>query len=381
MPTVPQVPNPYPARPGTTVEFTILRDFGTRVMHDTEWHFARILLGMDREVTASFTEEQFARLNGHRGPIRATAGHPVFLRGPTSYMSADAIDAANAQFARSAEQRLAQYDREMLDYMFGRGFQRVDAPSKEWLTRDQNQRQSPSQELTEEQFLARRTAEREQLRRDGHMFERSTTKPEYPDLDAIPHWTDDFAPHPWPNSWPGTPPTPQPGAVLHLENPQVPLIPRNVSKTMPGRFSVLGRVFGRIPLLGTAIAGVLAAATGANAKETVEAAARGTLFVGAGMAAANGEFKEAGARLVGDFTLGIGEQVLKETFPNSGMEPGLLTEQAKVRAEDMKDPVAASNPPVWGNPMLARQAEKAKANHIQRLSESDTPKTGSAPKL
>jgi hypothetical protein len=199
MPSVPPSPSNYPARPGTIVDFSILRDFGTRVMHDTEWRFARVLLSMDREVTASFAEEQFARLNGHRGPLRATAGHPVFLRGPTSYMNSDAIEAADAQFAQAAERRLAEYNREMMAYKYGQ----------------------------------------------------VATRPEYPDLDKIPHWKADYAPHP--HGWPA-PPTPQPGAILHLNNPQPPLVPRSVSKTMPGRFSVFGGIFGRIPVIGTALA-------------------------------------------------------------------------------------------------------------------------------
>lgn len=385
MPSVPPTPSNYPARPGTIVDFAILRDFGTRVMSNTEYRFARVLLeGIGREVTASFYESEFARLNGHRGPIRATAGHPVFLRGPTSYMNPDAIEAADAQFARTAERRLAQYDREMLDYVFGRGFQRADAPAQQRPTPEQDQRQSQSQEPTEqaarrEQFLARRAAEREQLRRDGHMFERSTTRPEYPDLDTIPHWKPDYAPHPV-NTWPPSH-VPQPDAILHLENPQVPLIPRNVSKPMPGRFSSFGRLFGRIPVIGTAIAATMAAATGANAREIAEAAARATPLVGTGMALAKGQFEEAGARLVGDFTFGIGEQVLKEALPNSGMEPGLLTQHAAVRAKDLKDPVAVSNPAVWENPKLLKQGEKIRTNHGQKLSESDASKQGITPKI
>src|ERR1700688_3162214 len=99
---MPHLPPPssstYPARPGTIVDFSILRDFGTRVAMDEEFRFARILLGTGREVTASFREREFARVNGHTGPLRAIVGDPIFSRGPTSYFTSDAADAADKAY-------------------------------------------------------------------------------------------------------------------------------------------------------------------------------------------------------------------------------------------------------------------------------------------
>jgi hypothetical protein len=326
--SMPETPSePYRIRPGEIIEFSIARDLGTRVALDDQFRFARILLSPGVEVTASFSEREFCRLNDPRGQVRGTVGFPVFSQGPTSYNTPEGIDRMDGRFREEANRQLAEYDRQLIDYREGR----------------------------------------------------SGARPSYPDLEKIPYWKDDFRLHPASGLGGGGPI--EPGSVMHLSNLELSQAPQARSGAGPGRFAALGGFLGRIPGIGTAIAATMAAASGASGKEIAEAAGRATPLVGAGMAAVEGQFAEAGARLVGDLTFGVGEQALKEALPNAGFEPGILTQQKRLRGQEAHDPVATSNPPVGANQAQLKQAEKfSKVGHGWRAPDSDPLKPGLGPK-
>lgn len=141
------------------MQFTIVEDLGTRVALDDEFHFARIRLSTGEVVPASFSQSQFAKLKDERGPIRGNVTGQVFDQAPTSYNTSDNIDHAVRMDQQAIQAALDAYDRELQDVIFGRS--------------------------------------------------KIKTRPAFPDLEAIPHWVDDFKLHAW-----GAPS--QAGAVMHL---------------------------------------------------------------------------------------------------------------------------------------------------------------------
>lgn len=145
-----------------------------------------------------------------------------------------------------------------------------------------------------------------------------------------------------------------------------------------GRYSAI-----KVPVVGAAIAVGMAYARGADAKEMVDAGARATpgLNTLAAVVDSSKTWGEVGARAVGDITLGIGEQALKEALPGSGLEPGIAAQARAQRDEDQRNPVAVANPPTGASPMVLRQKEKIDQTGHGWRSASEAPHTPMVPKI